>query len=203
MARALVQVTAPSAEPLLLAETKQHLRVTGSDEDALLWRLIRTARLYLDGPDGVLNRALMTQTWDMKIDCFRAKIMVPLPPLQSVSFVQYLDEAGDTQTLATSMYQVAGVDSRSQGYIVEAFEETWPDHRYVPEAITIRFVAGYGSRNEVPHQLLEAMLMMVADMYENRETGVIGMTSAKINMIPGVDDLLDPFVVHEDIYAHR
>lgn len=47
------QTTPPSAEPLTLAEVKAHLRLDGSDEDALLASLISTAREHLERETGL------------------------------------------------------------------------------------------------------------------------------------------------------
>lgn len=58
-----VAVSVPPAEPVItLDEAKRHLRVDGDDEKELIEGLIAAAVGYLDGPDGVLGRALAPQT---------------------------------------------------------------------------------------------------------------------------------------------
>jgi uncharacterized phiE125 gp8 family phage protein len=41
-------------------------------------------------------------------------------------------------------------------------------------AVQIRFVAGYGDPANVPDEIKQAILMMVADLYEHRGEEVIG-----------------------------
>src|SRR5688572_21345135 len=143
---ALVLVTAPTSEPIMVGETKDFLRVTGSDEDVLISGLITAARQTVDGRDGWLNRALITQTWDLVLDAFPSTtltpIEVPLPPLQSVTSITYVDGNGATQTWSSVNYLV---DSKSQpGRITPAHGESYPATRRIVNAVTVRFVAGYG-----------------------------------------------------------
>jgi uncharacterized phiE125 gp8 family phage protein len=66
----LVLVTAPTAEPVTLAQVKAQLRITVTTYDDLLNALITAVRMHLEGRDGWLGRALLQQTWDLKLDCF-------------------------------------------------------------------------------------------------------------------------------------
>ena len=45
---ALVLTAVPAAEPISLADAKAHLRIDGSDEDALLTALIAAARMFVE-----------------------------------------------------------------------------------------------------------------------------------------------------------
>ncbi len=59
--------------------------------------LISAVRGQIDAGDGWLNRALITQTWDMYLDAFpcgNGEIRMPFYPLQSVTAVQYYDTDG-------------------------------------------------------------------------------------------------------------
>lgn len=55
----------PVQEPVTLAEAKTHLRVTYTDDDALIAELITAARQWFEEQT---YRALVTQTWDLKLD---------------------------------------------------------------------------------------------------------------------------------------
>lgn len=56
--------------------------------------------------------------------------------------------------------------------------QTWPPVIYVPNAVTIRFTAGYGEDYKaVPATLRKALLMLVSDAYYNREVSVAGAIS--------------------------
>lgn len=58
-----VLVTPPADGLVSLSELKVHLRVDGDDEDALISGLAQAAVAWLDGWNGVLGRAILTQTW--------------------------------------------------------------------------------------------------------------------------------------------
>ena len=179
-------VTAPAGVPLSIAELKAQSRlegVTGESEEALLAGYLRAAVASLEGRDGWLNRALMTQTWDLKRDCFPYEILLPLPPLQSVTSITYVDTDGDSQTLASSLYQVAGVGGSGRARIAPAYGQTWPSTRDQPEAVTVRFVVGYGDNpHDVPEQIRQALMLMVTESYCDRE-GEMGLSAGAMALL--------------------
>lgn len=166
---ALTLVSAPRADPVSLADIKAHLKIDTALEDALLLRYLQAAMGRLEGRDGWLNRAFITQEWDWTLDTFPAGafLAVPLPPLQSVTSIQYIDTNGIVQTLPPTDYTV---DTRNQpGWIAPAYGVSFPSTRAVFNAVTIRFVAGYGDGpDSVPEPIRIALLGMVADVYEHR-----------------------------------
>lgn len=163
-------ITAPSVEPITLEEARQHLRVTSTSEDALILALVTTARLHAEE---ISERAFVTQTWDYSLDAFPAGIFeLPKAPLQSVTSVTYLDTDGASQTLDSSLYKVDAVSD--PGRIAPAYGEVWPSTRDEPNAVTVRFVAGYGLAAAVPRPLKQAMLLILGHLYMNREDTVEG-----------------------------
>lgn len=189
MGRLLVQVAGPAAEPVDLDMAKLHCRIESGDDDAKLTRLIKVARQRLDGRDGVLGRALITQTWTLKLDRFCDRIELPLPPLQSVQSITYIDPLGAMQTLDAELYQVVGVGGFAEGAVLPSFGASWPDVRCQPEAVSITFVAGYGGADDVPEPIREAILEMVAHWHMNREA-----TGAQVYELPlSAADLITPY----------
>ncbi len=193
---ALVLVTAPTAEPVSLDEAKNHLRLTSNAEDLLLTAFIKAARQHVDGRDGWLNRALITQTWDLVLDCFPASsdcpILVPLPPLQSITSITYLDSNGASQTWAAIDYTV---DAKSEpGRILPAYGKSYPSTRAVMNAVTVRFVAGYGGTVAVPDPLKLAIGALVAHFYEHREPIILtGGIGSPVPLPMHVEALLMPY----------
>lgn len=175
----LVVVTPPVGEPIGLVDTKAWARITGVQDDDLLGQLITTARQHFDGPWAWFQRALFTQTWDYFLpsfpidfdepDCdYLIGIRVPLPPLQSVTSVKYLDVDGVLQTISASDYVVD--TARQPGRITPAPGKAWPTVRATTNAVTIRFVAGYGAKvTDVPQDIRAWLRQAVAFLYENRE----------------------------------
>lgn len=193
-----------TVDPAALIDTddmKNFLKVDVSDDDTLIDDLIGAAAAHMDGRDGVLGRALLTQTWTLALDDFPcetwddpyAGIRVPLPPLQSVSSITYLDGQGVEQTLATSVY---AVDTASQpGIISLKSGQSWPGVQDVRNAVTITFVAGYGdTASALPRPLRLAAQQLVATWYDNRPSVVIGTISS---VLPhAFPRLIAPYVVH-------
>lgn len=186
-------VTAPTVEPVSLAEIKAHLRVDTNDEDAYLHSLISAARQYFDGRSGTLGRALNTQTWKMTLPAFSDWINIPLPPLQSVSSVKYYDTSDSLQTVATTVYEVI-VDGTAGGAVHLLGDQNWPTavSTNKKEPIEIEFVAGYGdSWNDVPRPIRQAIMFIVAQFYETREPVIQGSVASKIPFT--VDAIVAPY----------
>lgn len=159
----------PGEEPLTLDEAKRHLRVTDSADDATIDDLIVAARTWAENFTG---RVLITQTWDYFLDAFVDPIELPRPPLQSVSSINYVDVDGALQLLATTEYVVDTAAER--GMVRLAYGKSYPGTRIQANAVTIRFVAGYGLRAAVPGPIRSACLLLVGELYARRETAIVG-----------------------------
>lgn len=173
----LTLVDVPSTEPVTLAEAKSHLRVTGADDDTLITALIVGAR---QATENFTHRALITQTWDLTLDAFPDEITVPLPLLQSVTSISYIDGNGASQTLASTEYTV---DAKSEpGRIVPAYGKSWPVIRNIINAVTVRFVAGHADAAAVPQAIKQALLLQIGHLYEHRESVNIGSSVTELPM---------------------
>lgn len=180
-------ITTPDSEPVTLSEAKMHLRETLPDNDTLINSLITAARQWAENFTG---RALLTQTWDYLLDAFTDEaIVLPFPPLQSVTSIKYIDASGVEQTLATSEYVV---DTASQPGVVRlAYGKSWPSARAQANAVAIRFAAGYGNASAVPGAIKSACLLMIGELYERREHGIAGTV---ISVVPvSAEYLLFPY----------
>lgn len=159
----LTQFSAPAIEPLSIEDAKTHLRVTSGDDDVYISSLITAARKHVENYTG---RALITQTWDLYVDQFpygSNSIVIPKAPLQSVSAITYVDTAGATQTLSSTVY-TADADSEP-GRVYLAYNQTWPDIRTQQKAVKVRFVAGYGTDAEdVPTPIVQAIRLVLQNM---------------------------------------
>jgi len=172
---ALKLITSPAIEPVTLEEARVHCKATSAAEDFLLELAIRAAREHAENFTG---RRFVTQTWDYFLDCFpnewanqygrsRGEFALPYPPLVSVTSIKYFDEAGVEQTLATSEYQVDA--SSDPGRIAPAYGKSWPSARAQLNAVTVRFVCGYGGLASVPFSIKAAILLIVGHLFEHRE----------------------------------
>lgn len=192
----LSQITPPSLEPVTLDDAKVHLRLsptlaTGPGEDGEIERLIRTARTWCESSTG---RQLITATWKLTLPAFQytrpnaPRILLPRPPLQTVTSITYLDSNGTRQLLDPSIY-VAHADCLP-GYIRLAYNQTWPTFRPEEGSIEIIYRAGYGDGpDNVPDCARSAMLVMVAHLWEFREPVLFG--AGTVQKIPShFEDIL-------------
>jgi len=184
----LVLVSGPATEPVTVAEAKAHLRVDGSDEDALIASLILTSRLHIET---ALGLALVTQSWRLSLDEWppRRAVAVPLRPLQSVTAVRVRDASGIAAVLSPDTYQV---DTASIPPRIAPVGSGWPVPGRALAAIEIDVVAGYGAAaSTVPAPIRQALLLLVAHWFEHRDPIEIGSPETRIPS--AVSDLLMPY----------
>lgn len=188
-------VVAPTAEPLILEEVQDHLRADFDEEVAYLTRLIVAAREAFEKKTGM---QLMTATWSGFLDRFpwyhTEPIRLAKPPTQSVTSVSYIDSSGVSQVWSASEYTVqtfAG-SSPQRGMISPKPDFLYPTTRRVPNAVTIDFVAGYQSADDVPADIKYALLAWIGHHYENRESVIVGQTAT---MVPALG--FDPWIDHD------
>ncbi len=179
-------VTGPTQEAVSLQEVKDHLRVSISDDDGLIAGYVLAARRYAEG---YTRRVFATSTWDYTIDrCWpwkcvdgymQRRIELPIPPLRSVEYITYVDVNGDYQTLASSDYVVR--TDETFGIIEPAYNVTWPDLRYIPAAVTVRFVAGYAG--DVPDEIRTAVMLHTEVLYDRNPNDRELLETARDNLL--------------------
>lgn len=177
-------VTAPAFEPVTLTQAKAHLRVDSNDENDLIELLIAAATKDVEA---FLRRSLVERTLRLTLDRFPCSslepIELPQPPALSVTSIQYVDTAGTTQTWSSAQYQV---DIRSEpARILPAYGYYYPSTRNQLAAVTIIWQAGYATlspeSDSIEQHFQQAILLTVADLFQNRESAAIGQT---VNEIP-------------------
>lgn len=168
--------TGPASEVISLATAKAHLKMDDTDaDDALIEAIITAARQHVEQ---MCATALIQQTITEKFPCFSSRGMaLSISPVAEVSAVQYLDGAGTLQTLSTDVY---GVNTFTKpGSIYLRYGQLFPLTRDEPNAVTVTYTAGYGEASgDIPKPIMQAILLMVGDMYQNREDTVKRLPTA-------------------------
>lgn len=193
--------TAAANEPVSLAEAKLHCRVDHDDEDLYLQDLITAAREHVE--QVVLNRALLTQTWELFLDRFpgEGEIRLPLPPLQSVTGIYYTPDGDVEQMFAAANYAVDTVSE--PGRIVLQRDASWPgDTLSVVNGVRIEFVAGYGdAAADAPGPVRRALLLLIGDLYEHREE-TIAIQGLQLQQLPfGMAPLVRSYRIPPELSA--
>lgn len=180
---ALSPVELPEATVLTIEEARMQLRVDpepgtsppSHPEDELILDCVRAATGELDGGDGWLGRALLTQTWRLSLNRFPdGEVLLPLPPLQEVLSVTYLDTDGVERTLAAGTDYRVGTEGRV-AYVAAAHGKRWPRGREQGGAVGITFRCGYGDEGSaVPALVRQYVKARLGFYYEHRETIVVG-----------------------------
>lgn len=162
-------ITGPVIEPVTIAtltanDYLKDIDLTNAKQiDLFNNTLIPAAR---EIAEHYLNRALLTQTWEMSFDCQPALIEFPKGELQSVTSVKTLSETAVETTESASLYQVVTGD---QGMLFLKSGSTWTTTTRAYDLFRIRFVCGWTAAASVPTSIKAAITMTIAQLYAKRE----------------------------------
>lgn len=185
-------ISAPSEDPVTVAEARAQCRITETTEDALLAIYIKAATALCESKTG---RKLVSQTWRQSLDEFPCgEIDLQAVPAQSIASLAYVDSSGVDRVLASDQY-VLDSETYPGGWLLPADGTSWPDTDDVANAVSIDIVAGYGAAASVPQALKLWILATVATFYANRESVDFAGTSAELPARV-IDGLLDEFKVY-------
>lgn len=217
MQRARV-ITPPTAEPISALECWQHLRLdtafdspppTTVPEATLIAGWLSTAREHAEE---FTERTIAPATLEIALgdgfpaacygrtrrghgyDYYTYEIALPNGPVQSIISVKYTDTDGAEQTVDPSGYVLQRY--KDSDYLGLPFGATWPATLRAPDAVRVRYVAGYSLPGDspqvvqLPAAIRSALLLMVDHYYRNRGASVVGLTVQELPL--GVDALLWP-----------
>ena len=179
-------ITPPQAEPLTLAEAKAHLRLDGSEEDALLLSLIMTSREFLEREAGM---CLITQTWRLYLDQWPRDgvIRIVKSPVQVIQAIHVYDAGGVAGHVSLQDHLLD-----AEGRPARLWLRDLPPPGQAVNGIEIEFTAGYGEAGaDVPDTLKRAMLLHVGHMFAFR--GVLSPNQQPAGVPDGYDRLIAPF----------
>lgn len=164
----LTRIVAPSEKPVDLATVKAHLYVDSTDDDALLDGYLTAVVALIDGPSGI-SYCCCSQKWRLSLDAFPACVKLPVEPVADDAdiTISYIDRTGADAVLEAADCRLSG------GVIEPTFGKRFPSTLAVRGAVTIEFVAGTSAAN-VPGDIKQAILQVIADWYRNREMASAG-----------------------------
>jgi len=172
-----------------LADMLAHLNLTAGLDDALVQDKINSAEAWIEQFTG---RALLTQARTVYFDRFHRGLELPVTPVQSITSITYLDGTLTQQTLASNTYIATPLNSDDDPTcLYPAFGTSWPATARIKSAVTVTLQAGYANAAAVPVPLYEAIKLLVAHWYENREASLVGVTSSELPL--GLVDILNRY----------
>lgn len=222
------RVTAAPANYLAvtLTEAKTQLRILSTDTtyDTEITNAINDATQWIERRYGIsLITQTRLQTQDRFYDLFplygasdfsdqqlltRFPLKLLYAPVQSISALSYTDTNGATQTLVNNTdYQVAGLmppTLGAQDIVTPRIWPTnfWPSYKWIPDAIQITYIAGFGANSTfIPGPIRRAVLMVVGHLFENRLEEITGERIARFEM--SIDRVMSTYETfqHTRVYA--
>lgn len=184
-----VEVVEAPKPVISLDEALEHLRADDSDDQALIEALVAAATGHIDGPDGWLGRAIGEQVLEAYVPApalIGATVLPYQPIIDIVSVEARSDDGWDL--LDPVFYELRGKYLAFKGAFRSAID--WRIGE--AEAMRVRYRAGY---EKLPPALKAAILLMVGDLYRNRETVTTSASAQAIPMSTSVANLLNPFRV--------
>jgi uncharacterized phiE125 gp8 family phage protein len=166
------EILPPTQEPLTLEEVRVHLRQHGDsfgdspgyiepyDDDSWVSAKITAARQWAED---FLGFPLTDAVYVESLDAFEE--VIPLPEGGAdLAGIDYLDEDNIVSLLSTSAYEF---DEHNLNIYIDP---NWPSTSTRAGAVRIRYHGAYGPppRKPVPESIKHAMLLLIADAYENR-----------------------------------
>lgn len=166
---------------ITVAQAKEHLRITHSDEDTYIEALTLAASEWCEE---FQRRVYLQREVVEYLDSFPTVIRPTKSPLVSM-VITYYDTDDAIQTLAAANYEIDIVTE--PGRITEAYGTYWPETYDKINAVVLTYQAGYAARANIPEEIKHAVKLMVGHLYENREAA----SQVNIQTIPlGAKSLL-------------
>lgn len=186
--RGLVRTSDPATTPVTLAQVKDQLKISGTDEDDTLTLFIEAATKHIEDFVGM---SLITQTWQMTLDHWpvynepwwdgvvqaamntitdrsrAANILLPRWPLVSVDTITV-----DGSSITITDYFIVDTTQRPGRLVLKQGATYPPIDDLTANAIVITFSTGYGADDtSIPADIKLAIRQMVAYMFEHRGDG--------------------------------
>ena len=167
-----VLVTAATGQAVSIADVKDTCKIDHNELDTLISDYIDAATAIIQTDAEI---ALMSSTWALYLDEFPDnEIELRRPPVTSVTSVTYVDSAGSTQTLSSSLYTTDIKHKPSRIHLL--YNETWPFTYEQPNAVTVTFVAGATDQSGVPPVANLAIRMLVKSWIDEcAQPGTVGV----------------------------
>ncbi len=180
----ITDINAPPMEPVTLTAAKAFLRIDHDHEDGLISDLIKVARERVEsmGRLSLISRRRAYSSARVS----SGRFVINHSPVRHVHKVSVID--GDDNAAEIPNGEIY-INKRARPAAIEVRKrDLFSDYTADPVAIVAELEAGYGSSPEdVPMQLRQAVLLLLAQHYEHRDDAI----KRPVPML--VDALLMPY----------
>ena len=168
MAVYIFPVTHTAPEVISLVTAKLQLKVDFDDDDTLITSYIDAA---IENCENYTGTCINEAKFAFKFSEFTNDFVFKISPIQSIDSIKYFDEAGDEQILETEKYELLPVDKFTHKvHFID--QDTLPQvAENKSNAVVIEVTSGYAD-GKVPKAIKSAALLVLTDLYENREDRV-------------------------------
>lgn len=175
-----IRLTSPATEPVTLTEAKAQLLVDHNEDDNLITGLISVARAKAEN---YCNRYFADATAALLFTAFpddlSDPVQIPVPDVQSVDAVSYIDADNASQSLAGTTFDAE-------------YQYLWPSSQWPTSDVQgVRVAVTVGAPVEIV-AVKQAILIMITDLYENRGSTVVGSINTSTE---AAEMLLQPYRV--------
>lgn len=165
------------------SEAKEHLRVSFSDDDTYILRLTQAAQMFCETYTG---QVFTPMTYTLFSDDWEGTMIIPnVSSIDSINSIKYWDDATPSvqQTWSATEYGLAKDIDRSRIYVKDTY--SYPNLRNGLSNVEVEFdCEAPWERNSSDSGLdmlaKQAILITIADMYENRQSVVVGRIASSI-----------------------
>jgi len=145
-------------------DAKAYARISVSSQDETFITCLRAA---YNQAERLTRRAILTQTIRCSFQRFCERMKLPRPPLISVTSFQFRE--WNTGTLTTVNSGLYGIDTESGiAAIYRKDQQVWPTIQAEANPVQVTYQAGYGSFEDIPDDLLQAIYSAALYYYDNR-----------------------------------
>lgn len=169
--------TPPTVWPITVEQAKTHMKISGSDEDALILSYIKAATAYAESSTGMAFTMRTIELYRRSVPSSRYFETAPSPVSALVS-VSYTDSTGSPNTMDVADLKFINIHMPSHIWL--KYGKSWPvgGCDYVFE-----YTAGVTDLDLIPQEAVQAIYLMVGHFMENREDSVKRLPSAVDNLL--------------------
>ena len=160
--------TAPIFAPVSLAQFKRNLRIGTQDEsdvtqDEYLQEILTR---IIDQVQTDIGRQLARATWTLYLDDFPDEDMkITLGPVAAISSVKYYNSSNVLTTMTATDYVLDNIELTAR----LRFLETYNVYSDRFNGVEIEFTNGYTTADEIPKDIVDAIVLMATERYLNPE----------------------------------